>query len=68
MKKSVLLFTIIISILICGCKDPEPEHVHTFSDKWSKNATHHWKVATCEHSDQISEKAEHKFGNWTTTK
>ena len=68
MKKLVLLFTIIISIMICGCKDPEPEHVHTFSDKWSKNATHHWKAATCEHSDQVSEKAEHKFGNWTTTK
>ncbi len=68
MKKSVLLFTIIISIMICGCKDPEPEHVHTFSDKWSKNATHHWKAATCEHSDQVSEKSEHKFGNWTTTK
>ena len=68
MKKSVLLFTIIISILICGCKDPEPEHVHTFSDKWSNNATHHWKAATCEHKDEVSEKSEHQFGNWTTTK
>ena len=64
MKKSVLLFTIIISILICDCKDPEPAHTHTFSDKWSKNATHHWKAATCEHTSEVSGKAEHIFSEW----
>ena len=62
MRKFALFFTIfLVAVMIIGCKDPKPEHVHTFSDKWSSNATHHWKVATCEHSDEISEKAEHTF-------
>ena len=62
MRNFALFFTIfLVAVMIIGCKDPEPEHVHTYSEKWSSNATHHWKVATCEHTDQISEKAKHSF-------
>ena len=43
-------------------------HEHTFSREWSTSATHHWKVATCEHSSEVSEKAEHSYGEWITTK
>ena len=58
---------------VCGYKDTVTDdgskiHVHTFATDWTKDETHHWHAATCEHSDQVSEKAEHKFGNWTTTK
>ncbi len=37
----------------------EPDHVHTYSDSWSSDETHHWHAATCEHSNQVSDKQEH---------
>ena len=36
-------------------------HEHTFSTQWSKDATHHWHAATCEHTDKVSEKGEHVY-------
>ena len=72
MKKlnlSLLILLLSISIIgFVGCKDPEPAHEHEFSDSWSKDATHHWHAATCEHTTEVSDKAKHTFGNWTTTK
>ena len=78
MKKlnlSLLIILVSISIIgFVGCKDPElgkdPElaHEHEFSDSWSKDETHHWYAATCEHTTEVSGKAAHIFGNWTTTK
>ncbi|MGN0822645.1 MAG: hypothetical protein ACI4NG_02630 [Candidatus Gallimonas sp.] len=48
----------------CG-KDgtQEPEHEHVFSEKWAFDQTYHWHVATCEHADEVSEKAEHTLVN-----
>ena len=43
-------------------------HEHTFDEEWSTSATHHWKEANCEHTEEVSEKAAHTFGDWTTTK
>ena len=34
-------------------------HVHTFEDKWTSNDTHHWKVATCSHTEEKGELAAH---------
>ena len=71
MKKlnlSLLILLLSISIIgFVGCKDPEI-HEHTFSDSWSKDGTYHWHAATCEHTTEVSGKAKHKFGDWTTTK
>lgn len=39
----------------------EPEHVHTFATEWESNATEHWHKATCEHTDEVSDKAAHIF-------
>ena len=39
----------------------EPEHVHTWSDNWETDGTHHWKVCTeCGNHDPAS-LVEHKF-------
>lgn len=43
------------------------EHVHTFSDSWSKDETSHWHAATCEHTDLIKDKADHTYGPWKVT-
>ena len=64
MRKFTLLISILVALLVSGCKDPEPPHAHTYSEKWSNNATHHWKAATCEHTSEVSGKAEHSFIEW----
>ena len=44
---------------------PALGHTHTFdTENWEKGATHHWHKATCEHSDEKSDYAEH-VGDWT---
>ena len=43
-------------------------HVHTYSEDWTKDATHHWHAATCGHTTELSGKAAHSFGDWTVTK
>ena len=70
MKKLNLSLVILLAFFsiigFTGCKDPEI-HEHTFSDSWSKNETHHWHAATCEHTTEVSGKAEHTFGDWSVT-
>ncbi len=51
---------ITVGLTVTGCK--KDTHEHTYSEEWSTNVTHHWRVATCEHTDEIGEKAEHAFG------
>ena len=42
-------------------KEDTPVHTHTYSSEWSYNETHHWHAATCEHTDEKSDYAEHVF-------
>ena len=44
-----------------GCSQPEPPHVHTFSEAWTTDSTKHWHAATCEHSDEVKGKRLHRF-------
>ncbi len=36
-----------------------PSTGHSFASTWTYNDTHHWKVATCEHTTEKAEYAEH---------
>ncbi len=49
-KLLVLVLTIISAVTMCfslvACGGGE-ECKHTYSTKWTDNATHHWKAATC---------------------
>ncbi len=65
MKKQIGLFTAIlfaVSTLMVSCS-PEV-HEHTFAEEWSSDETNHWHAATCEHNEEKSELAEHRFGDW----
>lgn len=65
MKKQITFLTAIlfaVSTLIVSCT-PE-SHTHTFSEEWSYDETNHWYAATCEHNEEKSELAEHRFGDW----
>ncbi len=67
MKKFI---TILLALIMCvslalvatACNDGEPEHTHTYASEWTSDDTHHWKKATCEHTSEVSEKAEHAWG------
>ena len=48
--------------------DYVPVHKHTYSSAWTTDETYHWHTATCEHTDEISGKAEHSFTDWIVTK
>ena len=60
------------SCTVCGYTATEVieklAHTHKFAESLTKDETHHWYAAICEHTTEVSEKAEHTFGNWTTTK
>ena len=47
---------VLVSLASCS---QEPVHEHTFSEEWTSDATYHWHAATCEHTDEVSDKAEH---------
>lgn len=69
MKKQISLFTAIlfaVSTLMVSCS--QEVHEHTFAEEWSSYESNHWHAATCEHTTEVSGKAEHTFGEWTTTK
>ena len=69
MKKQIGLFTAIlfaVSTLMMACK--AEVHTHTFAEEWSSDETDHWHSATCEHKDEVIDKAKHTFGDWTITK
>mgnify|MGYP002518745064 CR=1 FL=1 len=36
-------------------------HVHTFSDDWAHDDTHHWHAATCDHTTEIQGKGTHTW-------
>ena len=72
---TVIALTAVLAFVISGCSsdggdDPvlplPPAHVHAYSDSWTSNETHHWHAATCGHTDQVKDKAEHDFPEtWT---
>lgn len=37
-------------------------HRHKYSEEWSSDETHHWRYATCEHEQEIRDRAEHSYG------
>ncbi len=50
----------------CSCGETETETIsatgHAYASEWTTDDTHHWKSATCEHTTEVSEKAEHNWG------
>ena len=60
------------SCTVCGYTVPEVieklAHTHKFATDWTKDEENHWHAATCEHTTEVSGKAEHSFGDWTITK
>ncbi len=60
MKKLVCLLLMLVMMLtvLSACKPKE--HVHTFDEAWQSDETDHWHQATCEHAEEIADKAPHE--------
>ena len=66
MKKKTLLMSVSTLALLCGVASCG--HEHEFATSWSKDANHHWHAATCEHAEEIADKAEHAWDKGCETK
>ena len=55
----VLLMMLGVGITFIACENDS--HTHTFASEWSWDETYHWHEATCEHKDEVNDKAEHNF-------
>ncbi len=67
--KRCIIATLAISLLalVFSCDNNAP-HVHTFSEKWTSDSTHHWHAPTCDDTKEVDGKEEHKFGEGKVTK
>ena len=79
MKKILtFLFTLLLVFGVAACggnnnnsnnndQETDASHEHTYAEEWSKNATHHWHAATCGHTSEVSDKAEHTWDEGVVT-
>ena len=58
------------SCTVCGYTATEAieklAHTHKFATAWTKDETNHWHAATCEHTEEVSGKAAHTFGDYVS--
>lgn len=59
LKNAFLFFLFFTSILLISCRN----HSHTYSNMWSYDEVKHWHVATCEHTNEKTEEADHTWDN-----
>lgn len=59
-----LAIAIFCILLLSACNS---KHKHTFSSEWSSDETYHYHVATCKHTNEISNKEKHIWDDGTVT-
>ena len=57
---SIMIVVAMLGLVACD-NVPTDTHTHTFATEWSKSDTEHWHAATCEHTDEVSDRAAHEF-------
>ncbi len=57
-KVSILVLCAMLLALLTACG-----HTHTYSDKWTNDATNHWHAANCEHTGEKADEAAHVDAN-----
>ena len=72
MKRKFVTLSLAACAAVCLCfgltacrkkGDDGTKHTHTYAAEWSYDGTYHWHTATCEHTDEVSGKAEHTYVN-----
>ena len=61
MKKisTLVLVAMLLSFILASCGTPTPPHEHTFATGWTADANGHWHGATCEHTTEKADFAQH---------
>lgn len=57
---SIMIVVAMLGLVACD-NVPTDTHTHTFATEWSKSDAEHWHAATCEHTDEVSDRAPHEF-------
>lgn len=72
MKKGTTILLLALLAVVClavSCKNDPPPHVHTYDmTSWEKDDDNHWHKATCEHKEEVKDKAEHTWDEGVKTK
>lgn len=73
MKRFLSIFLATVMTLVCGVLltacggdnggDSSVNHTHTYAEAWSSDDNYHWHAATCEHSQEVSGKEAHTWGD-----
>lgn len=66
--RGVVSVTSAFALLASGCVLTACGHEHTYRQAWSTNQKYHWHEATCGHSDEVKDKAEHVWKEVEKTK
>ena len=61
MNKQKRFFLAFLIILVTSCDNSFDIHIHSFSNKWSSDEIYHWHSATCEHTNEVADKAKHDW-------
>ena len=65
MKKLTFVFALgVFGLILSGCSNSNSTHEHNYSSEWTYDETYHWHAATCEHAEEVIDKAKHQFGGW----
>ena len=65
---SAMLLLVIVLCAFPACGKKDPAHEHTFATEWSKDETNHWHAATCDHKEEVKDKAAHTWDAGKVTK
>jgi len=63
MKKIVTMLLTVCLLLSAAAAFASCGHEHSFKSDWSKDATHHWHACDGKDCTEVSEKAEHTWGD-----
>lgn len=63
----VIASVLVVAIALAIALPLALAHRHTYSEDWSHDAVYHWHDCTGEKCDEIIDKAEHTYGEWTVT-
>ena len=54
--------------IVCGYEmSPVLSHTHTYADAWTSDDSFHWHAATCQHTDEVKDKAVHAWNSGVIT-
>jgi len=68
-KVATIVIFVVFAVFATSCTvTTEPSrHEHSFTSSWSCDEEYHWKVANCEHADEIFGKEKHFFNEGAVT-